>query len=144
MLIYYFFGTGTDFLRALIGPLPSYICLSNVFVKNFVHCNILLAVLAITSARFMFVCIYKSFPTMDDDFFANLLFRCINLISFILVFIRVNSPGKFPLNYVSPWIVWFSNNCSYLSIWTRLLPRLWHLEFANFRWFAQVLFMMNG
>ena len=101
MLIWYFLVTGTDSLRAIIGPLPNFICFSNVFLKNLIHCNILLTVLAITSTRFMFVCIYKSIPTMDDDFFANFLYRSINLISLLLVSIRVKSPGKYPLNYVS-------------------------------------------
>ena len=74
--------------------------MSNIFLKNLLCCNMLLTVLAITSTRFMFVCIYKSIPSMDDDFFANLLYRSINLISLLLVSIRVKSPGKYPLNYV--------------------------------------------
>ena len=100
MLIWYFFVTGMDSLRAVIGPLPNFICFSNIFLKNLLCCNMLLTVLAITSTRFMFVCIYKSIPSMDDDFFANLLYRSINLISLLLVSIRVKSPGKYPLNYV--------------------------------------------
>ena len=85
----------------MLGPLPDFICFSNVCLKNFIHCALMLTVLASTFTRFMFVCIFKSIPLMNDNFFANILSRCICLISIILVALRVKSPGKYPLNYVS-------------------------------------------
>ena len=101
MVIWFCLLSGVDNLRAMIGPLPQSICFLNVFVKNVIHCNMILFVLAITSTKFMFVCIYKSIPTLNDNFIAILSYITINMISFLIVIVMVQLPGKYSMTYVS-------------------------------------------
>ena len=46
--MYFVIANGLDNLRALIGPLPPYLCKVVIFTKNFVHCNVSQFTLAIT------------------------------------------------------------------------------------------------
>ena len=71
MITYYVITNGLDSLRAIVGPLPSFLCEIVVFFKNFIHCNVAQFTLAITVTKYAFVRIYKCIPTIDDSFIAT-------------------------------------------------------------------------
>ena len=98
---YYIICNGLDLLRVLIGPLPMGICRLNIFMKNFVHLNILFFCLLLSLTRFTFVCIYKSMPTMEDSFISTYLYISTNMISALLTIVMFYCPGKPVLNEVN-------------------------------------------
>ena len=59
MITYYVITNGLDSLRAIVGPLPSFLCEIVVFFKNFIHCNVAQFTLAITVTKYAFVRIEK-------------------------------------------------------------------------------------
>ena len=92
---------GVDNFRAIYGPLPQTICSAVVFFKNVIYCNCVQFTICTTITRFVFVCIFKSIPVMDDKLVAHYLYASINMVSFIIVTTVSVLPGKMPLNYVS-------------------------------------------
>ena len=110
LLVAYIFNNGLDNLRAIVGPLPPFMCKSIIFFKNFFHCNVSQFIVAITATKFCFVCIYKSIPTMNDNFLATFLYLTINMNSFIITTVMMELPGRYPLNFVSVNIFGYLNN----------------------------------
>ena len=100
-MAFYFMTNSLDCLRAAYGPLHPFLCDVNVFFKNYIHLNVVFYMAAITIAKFSFVCVYKSIPTIEDNFLATSLQLCINLMSTGCMVVMLMLPGKVPLNYVS-------------------------------------------
>lgn len=94
MCLFYFVSTLVDTLRVIFGPMPRTICTLTIFIKNFVYINMAQFSLAQTVIKFLCVCIYKSIPTMEDDFLFVFLCTLFNIISFLAVGIRMYLPGK--------------------------------------------------
>ena len=103
-MFFYGLPVGLDCLRAMIGPLPTYVCELVIFSKNFAHSSLALFALAHVIAKFTFVCVYKSIPVFDDVRWAKYIFYCVHITGFITVLIMTIYPGKPPLNYVSSTI----------------------------------------
>ena len=85
-------------------------CKCIIFFKNFFHCNVSQFIVAITATKYCFVCIYKSIPTINDNFLATFLYLTINMNSFIITTVMMELPGRYPLNFVSVNINGYLNN----------------------------------
>ena len=64
-----------DGLRAFTGPMPSFICTFDIFMKNVVMTSSVLFMFAIICTKFSFIFVFKSIPAMNDSFLST--FICI-------------------------------------------------------------------
>ena len=73
----------------MIGPLPKEICHLDVIITRMLLWYALLIILMITMTKFMFICVWKRMPAMNDDLLAR-----IALIEafFISVFVGLTAP----------------------------------------------------
>ena len=73
----------------MIGPLPKEICHLDVIITRMLLWYALLIILMITKTKFMFICVWKRMPAMNDDLLAR-----IALIEafFISVFVGLTAP----------------------------------------------------
>ena len=71
-------------LRAFWGPLPKFICWTNSYFLNIAVLNILQGAVLITITEFSFLCLYRSMPTMDDDFWTIYLVGITSLNSILV------------------------------------------------------------
>ena len=62
--------------------------------------NFSMLIVAITGTKFIFVCVYKSIPVMDDKFLTRFVSISTWMISILATLIRVVVPGKPVLNEV--------------------------------------------
>ena len=97
---YYCLGNTLDTIRAVYGPLPQKLCWVGVLSKNWSHYAVLLFTLAIILTKFMFICIFKSMPVMDDDFLLLFISTTINAIVVVIMYLWIVLPGKEPLAMV--------------------------------------------
>ena len=102
--MYHVFCTTIDALRSVVGPLPYVVCSVNVYMKNLAHINVSLFTLAITAAKFSFVCIYKSIPLMEDNFLSTVIYATSNTISILGAAAKFYLPGRPILNVVNTYI----------------------------------------
>ena len=76
-------GFGIEHMRIVFGPLSTTLCRLCSFIRVFSGSNILVLSLIIMGTRFMFVCVFRSIPMIDEVF----LSRAINIIVNILTFL---------------------------------------------------------
>ena len=74
-----------DILRIWFGPFPSWICTFGVMVKNQSFISIVLAFTSVTILKFIFLCLLRRIPQMDDDLVAKSIIRSIWFISVLIV-----------------------------------------------------------
>ena len=70
-------------MRIATGPLPKSICRIGTAIRVFAGSSYNVLSLIITGTKFMFVCIFRSIPTMDDNF----LSLTISLNVYVLIFL---------------------------------------------------------
>ena len=80
--------------RALLGPLPDFVCHSDYFFRTIITTNVAMSTLVSTIVKFTFICIFKAIPNFDDNFLTTYALIVINLISFFSVLTRLYLPGK--------------------------------------------------
>ena len=80
---------GIQNLRALIGPLSKELCYLHAVITKMLLWYAVLIILMITLTKFMFICVWKSMPTMNDDLLARI--ALIEAI-FFSVFFSLTSP----------------------------------------------------
>ena len=83
-ILYNTISSEISILRAFWGPLPKFICWTNYYIQNIVIFNILQGAVLITITEFSFLCLYRSMPTMDDDFWTIYLVGITSLISILV------------------------------------------------------------
>ena len=83
MILTYIVGFGIEHMRIVFGPLSTTLCRLGSFIRVFGGSNILVLSLIIMGTRFMFVCIFRSIPVIDEVF----LSRTINIIVNVLTFL---------------------------------------------------------
>ena len=71
-------------LRVFWGPLPNSICWATFYFQNIVVLNIVQGSVLITITEFTFVCLYRSMPTMDDNFWTFYLVAITSLNSILV------------------------------------------------------------
>ena len=71
-------------LRAFWGPLPSSICWTTFYFQTIVILNIVQGAVLITITEFTFSCLYRSMPTMDDNFWTLFLVGITSLNSILV------------------------------------------------------------
>ena len=81
MILAYVVGFGVEHMRIVFGPLST--TRLGVFIRVFSGSNILVLSLIIMGTRFMFVCVFRSIPMIDEV----LLSWTINIIVNVLTFI---------------------------------------------------------
>ena len=69
--------TTLDLLRIWYGPLPSIICTFGIMVKNYYFVSAVLIIASVTFMKFLFLCVLKRIPEMDDDYIATCIIRCV-------------------------------------------------------------------
>ena len=99
-LPYYCLGNSFDTFRSIYGSLPKGICWVGILSKNWSHYAILFYTVAITLTKFTYIVIFKSMPTMDDDFILIFFSMTINLAVIVIISLRMILPGKEPLAMV--------------------------------------------
>ena len=75
---------GVDLIRIWVGPLPSYVCTLAIMAKNY-FISIIFVYTSLTVMKFVFVCVLKRIPQMDDDYIANVITLFIKLFCIIIV-----------------------------------------------------------
>lgn len=98
LVFFYVIGTGSDMIRALIGPLPLWLCKLTQFTKNHVHIACSMLCMTISGTKFVFVCIYKSVPSVNDQFIATYTYLAVNLIGAVCTSAMLMLPGRPALN----------------------------------------------
>ena len=83
MILTYVVGYGIEHMRIVFGPLSTTLCRLGTFIRVFGSSNILVLSLIIMGTRFMFVCVFRSIPVIDEFF----LSRTINIIVNVLTFL---------------------------------------------------------
>ena len=83
MILTYVVGFGIEHMRIVFGPLSTTLCRLGSFIRVLGGSNILVLSLIIMGTRFMFVCIFRSIPVIDEVF----LSRTINIIVNVLTFL---------------------------------------------------------
>jgi hypothetical protein len=83
MILTYVVGFGIEHMCILFGPLSTTLCRLGCFIRVFSGSNVLVLSLIIMGTRFMFVCIFRSIPMIDEVF----LSRTINIIVNVLTFL---------------------------------------------------------
>lgn len=89
MILTYLVGFGIEHMRIVFGPLSTTLCRLGSFIRVFSGSNVLVLSLIIMGTRFMFVCVFRSIPTINEVF----LSRSINIIVNVLTFL--GTLGKF-------------------------------------------------
>lgn len=97
-LLLYLLGAGPDMMRALIGPLPPWLCKLNQLTKNHVHIACSMLAMTISGTKYVFICIYKSVPSVDDEFIATFTYLAVNLIAAVCTYATLMLPGRPALN----------------------------------------------
>ena len=69
MILAYVGGFGIEHMRIVFGPLSTTFCRLGTFIRVFSGSNILVLSLIIMGTRFMFVCVFRSIPMIDEIFF---------------------------------------------------------------------------
>lgn len=100
MIIYHATTVTVDTFRAILGPMPSFICELSVFYKNFFLVSIVQNIFCMTLYKFMCICIYRSLPVLEDNFLALFLLLNTSLVSFLAAGSRMSLPGRPILNKV--------------------------------------------
>ena len=87
-------GQTIQLTRTLIGPLPPVVCQLDLFIRTVTSTNIAMIIFVNTVAKFTFICIFKSIPSIDDNFLAAYALISINVISILMATLRVYLPGR--------------------------------------------------
>ena len=101
LVVYYTWAIGLNILRIFVGPIPTIICQFNVFIKNFSAMAISMTIVAFTGLHFIFICIYKSIPSIDDNFLTIFIIALLSLMSTLGTLTFFYLPGKPVLNQVT-------------------------------------------
>lgn len=98
MIIYFVMPITTDMIRMLWGPLPSWICDIGVLGKNMFLASVSQTVFSMTLTKFTFVFVYKSIPSIEDNFFSIFIFSLVYMVSLLVSASRFCLPGRPILN----------------------------------------------
>ena len=71
-------------LRAFWGPLPNSICWTTFYFQNIFILNFVQGAVLITITEFTFSCLYRSMPSMDDNFWTFFLAGITSLNSILV------------------------------------------------------------
>ena len=71
--------------RIWVGPLPSNVCTSAIMAKNYFFISIILVYTSLTAIKFVFACVLKRIPQMDDNYNANVITQIIKLLWITIV-----------------------------------------------------------
>lgn len=105
MVIYFALPISIDMIRMLWGPLPAAICDIGVLAKNMFLASVSQTVLYMTLTKFLFVFVYKSIPSIDDDFLSVFIFVLVYIISLLASASRLSLPGRPILNKVNSELI---------------------------------------
>ena len=94
MALFIGFLSTMDLFRSIYGPLPDSLCVFIVFMKNIIQLNVSQLSMMLTVTKFAFVCIYKSIPSMNDNFLSIYIYMSINMVSFLTTLSRKYLPGR--------------------------------------------------
>ena len=92
------FIVGVDYLRVMLGPLPSWFCKVHLILKGSIFIILPLILTAITVLKFMFICVWKKMRVINDDLIAHAVIFCVAMLSFGLYLSKFLGPGKPVLN----------------------------------------------
>ena len=73
LIIYEVFIVGLDILRMWTGPLPENVCLMINISKSFLCLSFVIIVTILAIMKFLFLCILKRVPEIDDDFLSRII-----------------------------------------------------------------------
>ena len=83
-ILYTTTSCGISILRAFWGPLSNSICWTSFYFQKIVELNIVQGGVLITITEFTFVCLYRSMPSMDDNFWTFFLVGITSLNSILV------------------------------------------------------------
>ena len=91
-MCYQTFVVGLDVLRLWNGSLPWYICLFIASLKSSLFTIFVCLICSMTILEYIFLCVLKRIPEMDDDLIAN------RIITMIWILGSIVGPFKFLMN----------------------------------------------
>ena len=83
MILAYVVGFGIEHSRIVFGPLSTTLCRLGSFIRVFSGSNILVLSLIIMGTRFMFVCVFRSIPVIDEVFLSRTINIIVNVFTFL-------------------------------------------------------------
>ena len=83
MTIVFLSGSLLDVLRLIFGPLPRYISGPFLFIFIWSGMNASSFITLISVVKFVFICIYKSIPIMNDNFLSFFIFLAVTFNNFL-------------------------------------------------------------
>lgn len=89
-----------DLTRFWVGPLPFVICDANYILKIALSNAVMFQFLFISSAKFMFICVWKNIPVMDDSFIAFYLAMISWMYGLLSALVKFYLPGRVVFNQV--------------------------------------------
>ena len=93
-ILYYTIISGTDLLRIWVGPLPNFACFVLACLRSVLFVQTLMILCALTVIKFVFLCVLKRVPDMDDDLAAKWVLRSIMTLSFGLSAIKYSGETR--------------------------------------------------
>ena len=91
-MCYQTFVVGWDVLRLWNGSLPWYLCLFIASLKSSLFTIFVCLICSMTILEYIFLCVLKRIPEMDDDLIAN------RIITMIWILGSIVGPFKFLMN----------------------------------------------
>ena len=77
-------SSGIDIIRVWFGPLNYDLCTFNSFLKIFTFIAVCITYTVLTVIKFVFLCVLKRIPEMDDDFVSMIIIRSVVFSSLIV------------------------------------------------------------
>ena len=73
-----------DIIRVWFGPEPYYLCSFNIFLKNFSFITVCVIFSCLTIMKFLFLCVLRRIPEMDDDYVSSIIIRSVTFSVFVI------------------------------------------------------------
>ena len=99
--MYYIFVSGLDFVRLILGPLPTFFCTFNYIVRNLSIGTFYLLSIFYIILKFHFICVWKHLKIINDNLLTRIVLVIAFFISLWLSIVKMLSPGEKHITYVS-------------------------------------------
>ena len=96
-MFYIIFSSPIDLIRIIYGPLGLEVCEINRMMKIMIPLIIIFLCNAIAFWKFIFICVWKSYRTINDSFLTFFTIISATFVTFLLGLSVVSGPGKPPM-----------------------------------------------
>ena len=113
---YSFVASGLDLLRVWYGPLPAGFCQLILLLKGTLGNTGPFIVAGIVAIKFLYICVWKRFKTIEDDLIRVIIVRTAYFLGFLMVLTKNLAPGKPTYNTVRFLFYSFTNTLAFIFL----------------------------